>query len=115
MYHQGTFPSHAQADSAYRTHLGAQQVPAWHSCCQSNGQQSWSIRCVHSFGKEFVNPSSVYHMGRAFFLLGEGIVESHGLPGLVPEPNPFVRAPQQETCVTSYVYHTFYSYSMRDL
>lgn len=93
------------------------QLCPWHSL----RQERWPAALVHQPCPRLRERACKSFLSlpceRAFFLLGEGGVESRGLPGcsLVPEPNPFVRAPQQETCGTSSVCQTFYLYSIRDL
>ena len=116
---EGLFPAVPWLSPVCRTRLGAQQVPLcpWHSLWQ----ERWPAVSVHQTCPQLWERACKSFLSlpcrRAVFLLGEGRVESHGLPGcsLVPEPNPFVRAPQQETCGTLYTCQTFYSYSIRDL
>lgn len=109
-HHGGSFPSHALAVSGMQDTPGCPDS-AHHAYStalpKTGGWQAHSIRHVYSYGERACK--SFFHLpcGRALF--------SHSLLGCPLEPNPFVRAPQQETSGASNMCQTFYSYSNRGL
>lgn len=109
---EGLFPAMPWLSLVCRTHPGAQKVhimpTAQHLLRLVAGRLTPSgVGRGISYGERACK--SFFHLpcGRALF--------SHSFLGCPLEPNPFVRAPQQETCRASNTCQTVYSYSNRGL